>query len=55
MAELIQKKIPAKTLTWLKLTGAVLDIAQNTCVFVGDISECRKFDFDNDKYVTIPL
>lgn len=53
--ELIQAKIPAKTLNWLKLTGAVFDISQNSAVFIGELSECYKFDFDNDKYVTIQL
>lgn len=55
MPELIERKIPAHTLTWLTLTGAVYDLVQNACVFVGDLEVCYGFDFTNDKYLTIEL
>lgn len=55
MPEMIQTKIPAKTLTWFNLSGAVFDVVYNTCVFVGDLTLCLQMEFENDRYYSIEL
>ena len=53
--DMIQTKIPAKTLSWLNLTGAVFDIVYNTCIFAGDIVLCREMEFNNDRFYCVEL
>lgn len=53
--ELIDHKIPAHTAAWLEITGAVMDIVNNTYVFIGALDVCYGFDFSNDKYMTVEL
>lgn len=55
MPELISSPIPQKTAAWLELTGAVYDIVQNCCIYIGSLESCLSFDFSSDKFLTIEL